>query len=311
MKDIRIGLGVSDGGREKNVDTLVAQVRAAEAAGFQSVWIPNIFTFDALTLAAIAGRETRYIELGTAVAVTHSRHPYYMAQQAASTSAACGRSRFALGIGPSHQVVIESMMGLSYDKPARHVREYLEVMMPLLEQGKVEFEGERYRVKATLDVSGKRDFPVLIGGLGPVMRKLAGRLAHGTITWMTGPKTLGEQIVPDVRAAAKEAGRPEPRVVAGFPVCLTDDVDGARKLAGKLFSVYGTLPSYRAMLDHEGVSGPADIAIVGGEAEIEKAAQRLAAAGVTDWNANVFPHGDDREASVRRTTEFLAELADS
>jgi 5,10-methylenetetrahydromethanopterin reductase len=311
MKEIRIGVGVADSGRETGVDALVAQVRAAEEAGFQSVWLPNIFNFDSLTLAAIAGRETKWIELGTAVAVTHSRHPYYMAQQAASTSAACGKGRFALGLGPSHQAVIENMMGLSYEKPALHVREYLEVLAALLEEGKVSFAGRRYRVNAALQVSGARPFPVLLGGLGPLMRKLAGRLAHGTITWMTGPRTLGEAVVPDVRAAAEAAGRPAPRIVAGFPVCLTEDADGARKVAGKLFAIYGTLPSYRAMLDHEGVEGPGDIAIVGDEREIEAAAMRLASAGVTDWNANVFPHGPDREASVRRTTEFLSELAES
>jgi alkanesulfonate monooxygenase SsuD/methylene tetrahydromethanopterin reductase-like flavin-dependent oxidoreductase (luciferase family) len=143
------------------------------------------------------------------------------------------------------------------------------------------------------------------------MRRLAGRLAGGSITWMTGPKTLAELIVPEVRAAAAEAGRPAPRIVAGFPVCLTDDPAGARKLAGKLFTVYGQLPSYRAMLDHEGLEGPAGIAMVGDEKTIEEQVRRLASIGVTDWNANVFPHGPDREASTERTYRFLADLARS
>jgi F420-dependent oxidoreductase-like protein len=308
VKDIRIGVGVADSGRESGVDALLSQVKRAEQAGFQSVWLPNIFNFDALTLAALAGRETSRIELGTAVAVTHSRHPYYMAQQAVSTAVACG-GRFVLGLGPSHQFVIETMMGLSYAKPGRHVREYLEVLCPLLEKGQVAFSGGLYRVKASLQVSGAVPFPVVIGGLGPVMRKLAGRLAGGSITWMTGPKTLGELIVPEVRAAAVEAGRPAPRIVAGFPVCVTDDPAGARKLAGKLFTVYGQLPSYRAMLDHEGLEGPAGIAMVGDERTIEEQVRRLASIGVTDWNANVFPHGSDREGSVERTYRFLSELA--
>jgi F420-dependent oxidoreductase-like protein len=295
VKDIRIGVGVADSGREGGVDALLAHVKRAEQAGFQSVWLPNIFNFDALTLAALAGRETSRIELGTAVAVTHSRHPYYMAQQAVS----------------SHQFVIETMMGLSYQKPGRHVREYLEVLCPLVEKGQVAFAGGLYRVKASLQVSGAAPFPVVIGGLGPVMRRLAGRLAGGSITWMTGPKTLAELIVPEVRAAAAEAGRPAPRIVAGFPVCLTDDPAGARKLAGKLFTVYGQLPSYRAMLDHEGLEGPAGIAMVGDEKTIEEQVRRLASIGVTDWNANVFPHGPDREASTERTYRFLADLARS
>lgn len=310
MKDIRIGVGVADSGREGGVDALLAHVKRAEQAGFQSVWLPNIFNFDALTLAALAWRETSRIELGTAVAVTHSRHPYYMAKQAVSTAVACG-GRFVLGLGPSHQFVIETMMGLSYEKPGRHVREYLEVLCPLVEKGQVAFAGGLYRVKASLQVSGAAPFPVVIGGLGPVMRRLAGRLAGGSITWMTGPKTLAELIVPEVRAAAAEAGRPAPRIVAGFPVCLTDDPAGARKLAGKLFTVYGQLPSYRAMLDHEGLEGPAGIAMVGDEKTIEEQVRRLASIGVTDWNANVFPHGPDREASTERTYRFLADLARS
>jgi F420-dependent oxidoreductase-like protein len=307
VKGIRIGLGCGDNGRE-SVDALVAKVKDAEAAGFQAAWIPSFFQFDCLTWAALAGRETERIEVGTAVAVTHSRHPYYMAQQAASTNAACG-GRFVLGLGPSHQLVIEGMLGLSYAKPGRHVREYLEVVTALSEHGKVEHAGDVYRVNATLQVEGGRPFPTLIGGLGPMMRKLAGRLAGGSVTWMTGPKTLGGVIVPEVGAAAADAGRPAPRIVSGFPIVLTNEVDSARKLAGKLFAMYGTLPSYRAMLDEEGFEGPADVALIGDEATLEKAIARLAEAGVTDLNANVMPDGKDREGSMQRTTEFLADLA--
>jgi len=307
MNDIRIGIGCGDNGSE-SVDELVGKVKNAEAAGFQSAWIPSFFQFDCLTWAALAGRETERIEIGTAVAVTHSRHPYYMAQQAASTNAACG-GRFVLGIGPSHQVVIEGMLGLSYAKPGRHVREYLEVMGPLGEAGKIDFDGDVYKVHATLKVQGGTPFPTVIGGLGPMMRKLAGRLAQGSITWMTGPKTLGERIAPDVAAAARAAGRPAPRIVSGFPVVLTNEVESARKLASKVFAMYGSLPSYRAMLDHEGVDGPVEIALIGDEKTLEAAVERLAAAGVTDFNANVMPDGKDREGSMKRTYDFLSELA--
>jgi len=307
MKDIRIGIGCADNGRQ-SVDDLVGKVKEAEAAGFQSAWIPSLFQFDCLTWAALAGRETERIEIGTAVAVSHSRHPYYMAQQAASTYAACD-GRFVLGLGPSHQVVVEGMLGLSYEKPGRHVREYLEVLGALSEKGQVDFQGDVYRVKATLQVDSGTPFPTVIGGLGPMMRKLAGRLAQGSITWMTGPKTLEELIAADVGAAAQAAGRPAPRIVAGFPIVLTDEVESARKLAGKAFAMYGTLPSYQAMLEHEGVGGPADIAMIGDEKSLEAGIARLAAAGVTDLNANVIPDGQDREGSVKRTFDFLAELA--
>lgn len=305
MRDIRIGLNLlPDGG----LDDLLARIREAESQGFQSVGVPNIFGFDALTLLALAGRETASIELATAVVPTHSRHPFYMAQQAASTQAAA-RGRFVLGLGPSHKVVIEDMLGLSYAKPARHVREYVTIVKSLLDTGKVDFQGEVYRVRASLQVAEATPVPVLIGALGPLMRCIAGAVADGTMTWMAGPRTLGEAIVPEICAAAEQAGRPAPRVLAGFPVCVTDDPEGARELASKLYAIYGTLPSYRAVLDVEGATRPGELAVVGDERELERALKRLASLGVTDFGAAIFPFGGDRAASVRRTTEALAALA--
>jgi F420-dependent oxidoreductase-like protein len=308
MRDIRIGLGIADRGGD-DLDELLASYTRAEREGFGVAWIPNIFGMDALTLAALAGRVTERIELGTAVVPTFSRHPVYMAQQALSTQAATG-GRLLLGLGPSHKIVIEDMLGLSFAKPARHVREYVSVVKELLENGKTSFRGETLQVNASLNVKVDRPCPVLIGALGPLMRRIAGALADGTITWMTGVRTLGEAIVPDVRRAADDAGRPAPRVVAGFPVVLTDDPDGARRTASKSFSLYGQLPSYRAMLDAEGVSDPSEIAIVGDERAIEDAFSGLASVGVSDVNAVIFPHGDGR-SSVERTRELLASLARS
>lgn len=306
MRGIRIGGSAADAGGTP-LEALVAQIQAAERAGLQSVWIANIFGVDALTLAAVAGSQTSRIEIGTAVVPTHSRHPLYAAQQALSTQAACG-GRFVLGLGPSHKLVIENMLGLSYARPARHVEEYLRVLTDLTRTGKTSFAGELYRVNGSLRVACDPP-PVLIGALGPRMRRIAGAIADGTITWMTGRRTLGDQIVPDVRAAARDAGRPEPRVVAGFPVALTQDPAGARETAAKTFQIYGQLPSYRAMLDAEGAAGPADLAIVGDESEIERAIRGLVDAGATDFHAVAFACGDDPKASVQRTNELLGELA--
>lgn len=307
MQEIRIGVGVADAGRTP-LENLIEQVRTAEGAGFQSVWVPNIFGMDAMTLCALAGRETSRIELGTAVVPTFSRHPLYAAQQAASTQAACG-GRFVFGLGPSHKLVIEDMLGLSYAKPARHVREYVSIVMDLLDKGETRFEGETYRVRGNLAVDCERRPPVLIGALGPLMRKVAGGLCDGTITWMTGPRTLEKQVAPGVRAAAQEAGRPAPRIVAGVPVVLTDDPDGARQTAAQSFAIYGQLPSYRAMLDQEGAAGPGDLVLAGDEKALEEGVRRYAAAGVTDFNAAIFPHGADRNQAVQRTRDWLGELA--
>jgi F420-dependent oxidoreductase-like protein len=304
---IRIGLGLGDGGKA-GLDGIVERCLRAEADGFATVWFANIFGHDALTLAAIAGRETRTLEIGTAVVPTHPRHPFAMAQQALSTQRAAG-GRFVLGIGPSHQIVIENLLGLSYAHPARHVREYVTVVKQLLETGKSGFQGTQYRVNASLSLACDPPCPVLIGGLGPHMRRIAGEIADGTVTWMTGVRALSGTLVPEVRAAARRAGRPEPRIVAGLPVALTNDPAAAREAAAGLFAVYATLPSYRAMLELEGANSPGDVVIAGDERAIETALRCLASAGVTDLAAAPYAVGADGGAGVRRTTALLAELA--
>ena len=179
----------------------------------------------------------------------------------------------------------------------------------LLDTGKTSFQGTQYRVNASLSVKTERPCPVLIGGLGPLMRRIAGELADGTLTWMTGARALGGTLVPEIRAAAARAGRPEPRIVAGLPIALTNDPAGAREAASKLFALYGTLPSYRAMLELEGAAAPGDIVIAGDERAIESAIRSLASAGVSDLSAAPYPFGSDGAAAVERTTALLAELS--
>jgi F420-dependent oxidoreductase-like protein len=269
---------------------LAAFARDVEARGFDSLWLPNIFGMDGVGACAIAGWETQRIELGTAVTPSYPRHPAALAQQAVTTQLACG-GRFALGIGLSHQLVIEGMYGLSYDKPARHMSEYLQIVAPLLRGETADFSGEQLTGKLALDIPGAQPVPLLVAALGPLMLELAGTLADGTSTWMTGPKTIEEHIAPCINAAAAEAGRPAPRIVCGLPICLTDDPDAAREHIAKTLEIYGMLPSYRAMLDREGVEGPAQLAIVGNEATLRASIARLRDAGVTDFNAAVIAAG--------------------
>jgi len=286
---------------------MIEQVQKAESDGFDAVWVANIFDVDAITFLAIAGRETSTIELGTGVVPTYPRHPTAMAQQALTAAAASG-GRFTLGIGLSHKVVIESMFGLDYSKPVRHMREYLSVLNPLLAGEQTMFRGEEYRVAARIQVQGASKPPVLVAALGPQMLKLAGKMSDGTITWMGGPKYLADVAVPSIKAAAAEAGRPAPRIVSGFPVAVTADTAAAKTSAQAVFAVYGTLPSYRAVLDVEGAADASDVAITGSAAEVEKQIRALAASGVTDFNAAVFPVPGDAGATAR-TYELLSALA--
>jgi len=302
---MKIGIGIGDiGGQPGGIADLIAQAQRAERDGFASGWFANIFGVDAMTAAAICGRATSRIELGTAVVPTYPRHPVAMAQQALSTQAAAG-GRFALGIGLSHQIVIEMMFGLSFAKPYSHMKEYLAVLAPLIRTGSVSHQGSEFRVNANLSVAGAPPCPILLAALAPKMLALAGGVGDGTITWMTGPKTLREHTIPRIREAAAKAGRPAPRVVVGLPIAVTSDVAAAREVAGRFFQIYGTLPSYRAMLDREGVEGPAAVAIVGDEAAVGEQLEHLRAGGVTDFLAAPFPVGPDPVASVERTRALL------
>lgn len=299
---MRIGLfGGDTAGR--TIDQVVGDARAAERDGFTVFVLPQIFGLDNMTVLAIIGREVPRIELATGVVPTYSRHPMTMAQQALAVQAASG-NRFTLGIGLSHQIVVETMWGLSFEKPLRHMREYLAVLLPLLRDGAVSFSGETISTQGALDVAGRSAPPVIVAALGPKMLELAGTVADGTATWMTGAETLASYTVPTITAAADRAGRAAPRVMASFPVCVTGEVDLAKERAATEFQVYGILPSYRAMLDREGAAGPSDIAIIGDENTVAKRVGRLADAGVTDFIAVEYGTRLERE----RTREVLRSL---
>jgi len=291
---------VNDG----TLDDIVAEAALVESDGFAAFWVPNIFGHDALTALALVGREVPRIELGTAVVPTFPRHPHAIAQQAHTVAAASG-NRFTLGIGLSHKIVIENMFGLSYDKPIRHLREYLSVLMPLSRNEFANFEGEMYKVHAGLSAKGSDGFSVVVAALGEQMLRVTAAMTDGTLTWCTGPVTLANHIVPTINKAADEFGRPAPRVIAALPVCVTADTAGASARAAETFAAYGGLPSYRAMLDREGVAGPADIAIIGSAAEVQDRVGALAGIGVTDFAAVEFGATPDEVSNTRAALKGL------
>jgi 5,10-methylenetetrahydromethanopterin reductase len=300
---MRIGIFGDTTGRA--VDDVIAQVRAAHHDGFPSFWAPQIFGLDALTTLAVAGREVPSIELGTAVVPTFPRHAMTLAQQALTVQAITG-NRLVLGIGLSHQVVVEGMWGLSFDRPVRHMREYLEIVTSIVNTGSVSFDGDTMHAHGGIQVPGAEPVPIMVAALGTQMLRLAGRVADGTITWMTGAATLEAHVVPTITSAAAEAARPAPRVAVGLPVCVSDDPDAARERAAAVFRMYDTLPSYRAMLDREGAAGPADVAIVGDEASVLAGLERLASAGATDLVAVEF--ASHKSPDRARTRDLLRSL---
>jgi 5,10-methylenetetrahydromethanopterin reductase len=310
---MKIGIGIGEialgaEGTPLGLPELAAEALRAERDGFDSVWLANISGVDALTTIALLGHQTQRIELGTAVVPTYPRHPVAMAQQALTTQAACS-GRFTLGIGLSHKIVIENSLGLSWAKPFSHMREYLAVLAPLIRDGRVRFKGEEFTVTSMLRVPGASPCPILVAALAPKMLALAGQVADGTCTWMTGQKTVREHVAPRIREAAAAAGRPAPRIAVSLPIAVSDDVAAARAAAGKRYAVYGSLPSYRAMLDREGAPGPGDVAVVGPQDAVLEQLAAFAAAGATDFVAAPFPVGADAQASLERTRAALLRYA--
>jgi F420-dependent oxidoreductase-like protein len=298
---MRIGVQLAGGSERAGLEGRIARARDLESRGFATIWIPHVFGLDAITLCSLIGRETERIELGTAVVPTQPRHPTALAQQALSAGVACD-GRFTLGIGLSHPPVIENLMGLSYARRASHMREYLAVLGPLLRGEPVKFEGKEFRVDMKLDVPDAAPVPILIAALGDRMLEVAGRHAAGTILWMTGPRTIERHIAPKLRAAASDAGRPEPRIVAGMHMVLTTNAEAVSEKVGRKLTMYGTMPSYRAMLEIEGGASPADLALIGNEKVLDAGLARLRNLGVSDFEASIIPAEPGAE---ERTLDFL------
>jgi 5,10-methylenetetrahydromethanopterin reductase len=308
---MRIGTSLAEPRGPDALGRLRDDLQRAADDGFSSAWMSHIFGLDALTALAVAGCQVPGIELGTAVVPTYPRHPAALAQQALTASAAVG-GRLTLGIGLSHEIVIRDMFGYSFERPARHMREYLSILLPLLAGEPAALTGETMRASITLSVPRPEpadSVPVLLAALGPRMLRLAGQRTRGTVLWMTGPATVRDYVVPTITAAAAASGQPAPRVVCILPVCVTDNPDQARARADRVFAIYGQLPSYRAMLDREGASGPGDVAITGPEDAVAARIRDLAAYGVTDFIAGEYARGDESRRTRDLLTSLIAESA--
>lgn len=300
---------LSGAGSGSPIDATIANLAQLRDEGFGRVWMSQLpFEPDLLTVLAVALREVDGIEVASGVVPIQNQHPMQMAQRALTVSLASG-GRFVLGLGMTHAAVTEGMWGIPWDKPVRRLNEYLDGLLPLLAGEPADAVGETVTTRGALMIPGAPRPDVYIAALGPQLLRLAGRRTSGTCTWMTGPTTLGDHISPTLRQAAADAGRPESavRVVAALPVSVTDDVDAARRQAAEQFAMYGTLPSYRAMLDREGYAGPEDAAIIGDEQTVSQRLDELAAAGVDEFVGAPF----DESAEGRARTRALIRTKES
>ncbi|MCW2647748.1 MAG: hypothetical protein QOF87_1403 [Pseudonocardiales bacterium] len=306
---VAMGIGGDVLGAPITPQQVVEQAEQAERDGFPSAWTTHFARgVDALSMLAVAGTKTSRIELGVGVVPTYPRHPLALAQQAATTQAFCG-GRLTLGVGVSHRPVIEDLHGIPYVRPAAHMREYLSVLVPLLNEGTVNYAGEFYRVNGGFTVPGTSPVSVVVAALSPKMVQVAGECADGVVTWLAGVRSLEGHIVGPLTQAAAAAGRPRPRVVVALPVAVCDDADLGRQSADTVFARYATLQNYQQLFEREGVQSPGAAAVVGTEADVTDQLRRFADAGTTELWPIVFGVGADPQASIRRTQHLLAELA--
>jgi 5,10-methylenetetrahydromethanopterin reductase len=296
-----IAISVWGGSDTATVDDVVARVRAAASEGFPSIWFPQTAGLDVLTALAVAAVSVPAIRLGTAVVPIQGRHPIPLAQQALTVADAAGPGRFTLGVGVTHAVVSEGWYGVPYRDVVGLFEEELEALDGLLStRRQADLEGARLTARLKLSVPVAPP-GLVVAALGPKMLRLAGRLSDGTVTWMTGPKTLERQVVPQITAAAAEAQRPAPRVIAGLPICVTGSREEARDRIRPVLAGSARMPSYARQVAAEGLDDPADLAYIGDEAEVAARLSSLEGTGVTELLANVL----GTEEEVARTRSFL------
>jgi F420-dependent oxidoreductase-like protein len=313
---MRVGLMIGSDKERSRADRLSGLIddgKAAEAQGFASFWIPQVpGYFDAMTAAALLGQMTDRIEIGTAVVPIQTRHPLIMAQQALTTEVACN-GRFTLGLGPSHHWIIEDQLGLRYERPAKLVRNYLDVLNAAFAgPGQVDVDNDAYRVHSPVDVTDAFGVPVLLAALGPTMLTIAGERAGGTVLWMADERAIGDYVVPTLVKAAPNS---KPRIVAGVPValCADTEVNQARAYASDVLGHADFSPNYVRLLEHGDAEDVGDTMAAGDEAAVLARLRRYRDAGVTDLAVRVVPFGHDagqRRASRERTQAFVASLID-
>lgn len=230
----------------------VGLARMAEELGYRRVWAAEAGSNDAFGLLTACAAATDRIGLATGVVPIFTRTPALIAQCAATLQDASA-GRFALGLGVSSPVVVESWNGLTWNNPLERITEYVQVVTELLAGAKVDFSGKHYRVNGyrLLLHLPEHPPPLFVGALGPRMLATAGRISSGALlNW------IGAHAVPAaarlVRQAADDAGRDPVHTATFVRVCVTDDLGAARAWGRRELMAYVTVPAYRRSFTEQG-----------------------------------------------------------
>lgn len=290
--------GLAGGTKLATVEAVRTEAIWAQEAGFDGLWVSQAMAVDpVVALAAVADSAPALSEFGTSVVPIYGRHPVGLAQSVRTAQSASG-GRFTLGIGPSHERPVRETLGLSWDRPYSYTREFLAGLDPLLNGETASYEGQQITTRAELLIDAPPT-PILLAGLGPRMLALAATQTAGTTVGQCGPRTIRNYVAPSLHAAAEEAGRPPPRLMALVRICVTDDHAGAYELAKEVSAFYSELPSYAAVLEREGLDHPADLHLIGSWEQVLDGLQSYVEAGVTDLRVEVAAQNDRAWADSR------------
>jgi F420-dependent oxidoreductase-like protein len=302
----RVGLVVDGSNAAAATKTIVA----AEAAGVQQIWmVQPPWSPDVLTTFAAAATKTSTVRLGTSIVPTYPRHPLVLAQQALSLyDIAPGRLR--LGIGPSHQAIIEGIYGLPQTTPLAHLREYVKVLHAALWEGKVDHHGHFFNVIVTLPRTTQT--PVLISTLGKKAFQLAGEIADGALSWVCPVSYLLDTAIPALRTAAAANGRSAPPLVAHVSVALSQDHHSVMAAGHGALDMYAKFPFYVKMFSDAGFSLTAgqtsvpdslvdSLIVSGNEDTVAAQFTELLAAGLDELMVTLVPIKDAVDEFTRLT----------
>jgi F420-dependent oxidoreductase-like protein len=298
--------------------TALAYIRKAEDMGVPAAWLTSGGNAgDSVTLLAIAASQTERILLGTSIMQTWSRHPVTAARQA-QTIADIAPGRFRLGVGPSHQNSMIQTFGADFRAPLTHLREYVQVLKGLLQEGKIDLDGDRFVAHSSLPEPV--DVPVIASALRPRSFELCGEIADGAITWVCPLSYVRDTALPAMRKAAENAGRPTPQLIVHAPVCVHEDRDAARSAVRQQMGYFPQSTFYARMFAEAGfanseTSGWTDemldsVFISGDEAAVAQQLEEVLAWGASEVLASLVTVGD-AEASRTRTMKLIAEVSAS
>jgi F420-dependent oxidoreductase-like protein len=246
---MRVGMSINYAGGFAETVTELADY---EKAGLDIVFVPEAYSFDAVSQLGFIAARTERLQLASGILQLYSRTPALTAMTAAGLDYVSG-GRFTLGIGASGPQVIEGWHGVPYDAPVGRSRELIEICRMVWRRDRLVYDGKHYQLPLPADQGtglGKplklinhpvrERVPIMLAAVGPRNVALAAELAEGWQPFFYLPEMAGEIWGPPVaQGLAKRDPELGPLdVVAMAPLLIGDDVTSYRDLARPFFALY-------------------------------------------------------------------------